>query len=324
MFVSKTPFRISFFGGGTDLPSFYEQNGGCVVSSSIDKHIYLSINKQFRTKGFNLKYSTNEFAKKIESIQHPIIKEVFKKFRINNVVLSSIADLPSNSGMGSSSSFTVGLVNLCSLFTDSTILDKEQLSEEACKIEIDLLKEPIGKQDQYAASFGGFNRFHFNNDGSVDVENLNLGHSSVKLEKNLMLFHLGGSRRASSILKDQNEKIKTDNFAIENSIYLRNIAKDFCLKKLKKNIDYFGELLNENWLFKKKISNRISSEFIDQFYEDAISSGAIGGKLLGAGGAGFFLLYVREKDQMKVKEKLSEFYLENFKFENHGSIAQKL
>ena len=324
MFVSKTPFRISFFGGGTDLPSFYQQNGGCVVSSSIDKHIYLSINKQFRTKGFNLKYSTNEFAKKIESIQHPIIKEVFKKFRVNNVVLSSIADLPSNSGMGSSSSFTVGLVNLCSLFADSTVLNKEQLSEEACKIEIDLLKEPIGKQDQYAASFGGFNRFHFNNDGSVDVENLNLGPSSVKLEKNLMLFHLGGSRRASSILKDQNKKIKTDNNAIENSTYLRNIAKDFCLKKLKKNIDYFGELLNENWLFKKKISNRISSEFIDQFYEDAISSGAIGGKLLGAGGAGFFLLYVREKDQMKVKTKLSEFYLENFKFENHGSIVQKL
>ena len=324
MLITKTPFRISFFGGGTDLPSFYESNGGCVVSSSINKYIYLSMNKQFRTSGLNLKYSINEFAKTTESIKHPIIREIFIKYEISDVVLSSIADLPSNSGMGSSSSFTVGLINLCSSFSESKNLDKKQLSEEACKLEIDVLKEPIGKQDQYAASYGGLNRYHFNEDGTVDVEDLNLEKDYEQIEKNLMLFHLGGSRKASSILKDQNKNLKTEKNAIDNSIYLKNLAKDFNPEKIKKNTDYLGELLNENWNFKKKISNKISSELIDQFYEDAISAGAIGGKLLGAGGAGFFLLYAREKDQKKVKEKLSKFYLEDFKLEKYGSILQKL
>ncbi len=324
MFITKTPFRISFFGGGTDLPSFYEQNGGCVVSSSINKYIYLSINRQFRTSGFNLKYSTNEFAETTESIKHPIIREIFNKYNIDNVVLSSIADLPSNSGMGSSSSFTVGLINLCSTFAKGINLDKKQLSEEACKLEIDVLNEPIGKQDQYAASYGGLNRYHFNEDGSVDIEDLNLEKDYKDIERNLMLFHLGGSRKASSILVDQNKKIKTEKNAMENSIYLKKLAKDFNPERLKKNTDYLGELLNENWHFKKKISNKISSELIDQFYEDATSAGAIGGKLLGAGGAGFFLLYVREKDQIKVKEKLSKFYLEDFKLETYGSILKNL
>ena len=324
MLITKTPFRISFFGGGTDLPSFYEQNGGCVVSSSINKYIYLSINKQFRTSGFNLKYSTNEFAETNESIKHPIIREIFYKYKISDVVLSSIADLPSNSGMGSSSTFTVGLINLCSSFAEDINLDKKQLSEEACRLEIDVLKEPIGKQDQYAASYGGLNRYHFNQDGSVDVEDLNLETIYPSLENNLMLFHLGGSRKASSILEDQNKNLKKDNKAIENSIFLKKLAKDFSPERLKKNIDYFGELLNENWLFKKKISNKISTGIIDQFYEDAMSAGAIGGKLLGAGGAGFFLLYVREKNQLKVKEKLSKFYQEDFKFEKYGSVIQKL
>ncbi len=324
MLVTKTPFRVSFFGGGTDLPSFYESNGGCVVSSSINKYIYLSINRQFRTLGLNLKYSTNEFAKTTESIKHPIIREIFIKYKISDVVLSSIADLPSNSGMGSSSSFTVGLINLCSSFSKSINLDKKQLSEEACKLEIDVLKEPIGKQDQYAASYGGLNRYHFNKDGSVDVEDLNLEKDYEHIEKNLMLFHLGGSRKASSILTDQNKNLKTEKNAIDNSIYLKKLAEDFNPEKLKKNTDYLGELLNENWNFKKNMSNKISSETIDQFYEDARSAGAIGGKLLGAGGAGFFLLYVREKDQRKVREQLSNFYLEDFKLEKYGSILQKL
>ena len=324
MLVTKTPFRISFFGGGTDLPSFYESNGGCVVSSSINKYIYLSINRQFRTPGLNLKYSTNEFAKTTESIKHPIIREIFIKYKISDVVLSSIADLPSNSGMGSSSSFTVGLIKLCASFSKSINLDKKQLSEEACKLEIDVLKEPIGKQDQYAASYGGLNRYHFNKDGSVDVEDLNLEKDYEHIEKNLMLFHLGGSRKASSILTDQNKNLKTEMNAINNSIYLKKLAEDFNPEKLKKNTDYLGELLNENWNFKKNISKKISSETIDQFYEDARSAGAIGGKLLGAGGAGFFLLYVREKDQRKVREQLSNFYLEDFKLEKYGSILQKL
>ena len=226
--------------------------------------------------------------------------------------------------MGSSSSFTVGLINLCSSFSKSINLDKKQLSEEACKLEIDVLKEPIGKQDQYAASYGGLNRYHFNKDGSVDVEDLNLEKDYEHIEKNLMLFHLGGSRKASSILTDQNKNLKTEKNAIDNSIYLKKLAEDFNPEKLKKNTDYLGELLNENWNFKKNMSNKISSETIDQFYEDARSAGAIGGKLLGAGGAGFFLLYVREKDQRKVREQLSNFYLEDFKLEKYGSILQKL
>lgn len=318
MYLTKTPFRISFFGGGTDLPEFYKNYGGCVVSSTIDKYIYLAINKQFERKGYNLKYKINELPKTINSIKHPIIKEVFKKYKIHDVVLSSIADLPSNSGMGSSSAFTVGLLKLCAAYGEGLDLKKRVVSEDACEIEITKLKEPIGKQDQYASGYGGFNKIHFSKEGKVEIEPINLKSNFFKLENNLLLFHLGGLRKASSVLKDQIKQIKTKNSSVQNSIKLKEIAKDFDQKKLIKNIDLFGELLNENWEFKKSISKNISSPYIDEFYKTALSSGAIGGKLLGAGGGGFFLIYAKQKDQKKIIKKLNKFNLVNFSFENKG------
>ncbi len=318
MFLTKTPFRISFFGGGTDLPEFYKNYGGCVVSSTIDKYIYLTINKQFQKKGFNLKYKINEFPKTINSIKHPIIREVFKKYHIKDVVLSSIADLPSNSGMGSSSTFTVGLLKLCAAYSEGLDLEKRVVSAMACEIEIINLKEPIGKQDQYASGFGGFNKIHFNNDGEVEIEPINLKSNILRLEKNLLLFYLGGLRKASSVLKDQNKQIRNKKISVQNSLNLKKIAEDFDEKKLLKNIDLFGELLNENWKFKKTISKKISSPYIDEFYKEALSSGAIGGKILGAGGGGFFLIYARQKDHKKIIKKLKNFNLINFSFENKG------
>ncbi len=324
MIVTKTPFRISFLGGGSDLPSFFQNHGGCVVTSSLDKFIYLSINNHFEEKGFNLKYSKNELATSINEIKHPIIKKVFSIYKINDVVLSSIADLPANTGMGSSSAFTVGLINLCNYFSKKKLLSKSSLAEAACNVEIKSLKEPIGKQDQYASSFGGFNKIIFNKDNSVEVIPMKMRGCLNELNENLLLFYLGGKRKASSVLKEQNEKIKKNLTAIDSTKKIMKLAEEFKETEIKKNLDLFGELLDTNWILKRSITNKISNPFIDEFYETAKKNGAIGGKLLGAGSGGFFLVYARKKDHSKLKRKLGKYKFIKFSFGSNGSKLIKI
>jgi len=316
MLVTKTPLRISFCGGGSDLPSYYERFGGHVVSSTIDKYVYLVLERSFHTEMTSLKYSVLENVKSTDDIKHPIFRECLKMYGIKGVDICSLADIPSGTGMGSSGSFTVSLVNLLRAYLGYPS-DKELLAEKACEIEMDILKEPVGKQDQYAASYGGLNYYHFKKDGTVEVEPLQLSADlKDKLNSRLSLFYVGGERKASDILKEQSrisEKRDADqkkmcSFALQLRDDLRS-----------GNIDSLGRLLDESWKLKKGLAAGISGDTIDRVYEIGMENGAIGGKLLGAGGAGFMLFYSDEKDRAGLKAALKGFREVPFKFENSGS-----
>lgn len=318
MIISKTPLRISFVGGGSDLPSYYLKNGGAVLSTSIDKYIYLSMHSYFLKDKYFLKYSKNELVNSLDDINHPIIKEVFKYFNIKGVDFNSSADLPSGTGMGSSSSFTSGLINLCCSFK-GIYMSREDIANLACKIEIDLLNEPIGKQDQYACSVGGLNFIEFKLDGSVNIEKLNLNEDLIKkMSNNLFLFYLGNTRSTSSILKEQKENVENDTI---NQNLNKIVELAFKLKKdlICGDIDSLGECLHRGWMLKRELASGITTPTIDHYYKIAIEAGAIGGKLLGAGGGGFLLFYVPPKNHIRVKNALKSLHHLEFNFENTGT-----
>jgi D-glycero-alpha-D-manno-heptose-7-phosphate kinase len=318
MVISKTPFRISFVGGGSDLPSYYLNHGGAVLSTSIDKYIYLSMHGYFMDNKYFLKYSKNELVDDINQINHPIIREVFRYFDINGVDFNSSADLPSGTGMGSSSSFTSGLINLCSTFKGQ-YMSREEIAKLACKIEIDILKEPIGKQDQYACAVGGVNFIEFHKDGSVNVEKIHLSdEKKLEMSNNLLLFYLGNSRSASSVLSEQKQNIE-DGKKIENLGKMVKLAYDLKSEILKGEIDALGDILHKGWTLKKELASGISSQIIDYYYKLAIDSGAIGGKLLGAGGGGFLLFYVKPENQIAVKNALKDLRFTEFNLDNSGT-----
>ncbi len=318
MVISKTPFRISFVGGGSDLPSYYLKHGGAVLSTSIDKYIYLSMHKYFINNKYLLKYSKNEHVDNINQIKHPIIREVFKYFDINGVDFNSSADLPSGTGMGSSSAFTSGLINLCCIYKGK-YMSREAIADLACKIEIEILKEPIGKQDQYACAVGGLNFIEFNKDNSVNIEKIHLDvERKMILSNNLLLFYLGNTRSASSVLSEQKQNIE-DGKKIENLSKLVQLAYDLKSEILKGEIDALGESLHKGWILKKELASGISSQNIDYYYDLAIKAGAIGGKLLGAGGGGFLLFYVKQKNQQSVKNALKDLAYTEFNFDNSGT-----
>ncbi|WCL51270.1 GHMP family kinase ATP-binding protein [Leptospira sp. GIMC2001] len=319
MIISRTPFRISFTGGGSDLKDYYEKFGGCVISTSIDKYIYLSIHPYFMENKYFLKYSNNELTNNAEDIKHNIIREVFLKYNINGVDFNSSADVPSGTGLGSSSCFTVGLINLCNAYTDK-YMDKNSIADLACQIEIDVLKEPIGKQDQYGCAIGGLNFIEFDKDDSVIVEKISLRKDSYqKLEENLMMFYIGGTRSASDILEKQ-KKNTNDNQATINGLHkLVELTKLLRKELLSNNIDALGDILNTGWMYKRELSSNISNERIDHYYNLALKNGAIGGKLLGAGGSGFLLFYVPLEKQDKLRLALSEVQEFPFQFEKSGT-----
>jgi D-glycero-alpha-D-manno-heptose-7-phosphate kinase len=318
MIISRTPLRISFAGGGSDLPSFYTQEQGAVLSTTIDKYIYLAIHKYFDPDKIQLKYAKTELVNSYSDIQHPIFRECLSEFSIKGVDINSIADIPAGTGLGSSSSFTVGLLNVINAYMHRYV-SQEYLASKACAIEIDRLKEPIGKQDQYAAAYGGLNFIRFNYDGTVDVEKI-LMKPEIKrqFEANLVMIYTGDTHSAGSLLKLQNQAMKQ---ADKRTIQREIVQQAFELKEALQNnqIDDFGRILHEGWLLKKSLTASISTALVDEVYKKGLDAGALGGKLLGAGGGGFILFYCIAEKLDNFKKEMAGYRELDFQFDNTGS-----
>lgn len=320
MIISKTPFRVSFFGGGTDYPSWYEKNGGAVLSTTIDKYCYISVRylPPFFKHKHRIVYSVIEDVRSIDEIQHPVVKALMKMFKIDKgLEIHHDGDLPARSGLGSSSAFTVGMLN--SLYAlDGHIISKHNLANQAIHVERDILKENVGSQDQVAVAYGGFNKVTFQNDHNFRIEPVTLKKERVALlQDNLMLIFTGLSRIASEIAADQ---IKNTPRNEEELGMLRQMVEEAIdILNSKRDIHAFGSLLNESWQIKKKLSKNISNPAIDALYGKALKNGAIGGKLLGAGGGGFMLLFVPPSKRKRLRAALKDFLEVKFAFENNGS-----
>lgn len=318
MIMTKTPFRISLFGGGSDLEAFYSQSPGAVLSFTIDKYMYLSVHNFFEKDKIRAKYSRTETVNDPRDINHPIIREVFLQFKVKGgVELSSIADIPAGTGMGSSSCFTVGLLQ--NLYArHNKFVPKQRLAEEACSIEIEKLKEPIGKQDQYAAAFGGINIFKFNTNGFVEVEQINLNQKVFQqFQSHMHLFYTGQTRSTSSVLNEQKSNMQSDE---KFKVMQQMVASVFKARDLLYSGQWqdLGELLHQNWLYKKQMASKISNPEIDEAYDRGIKAGAWGGKLLGAGGGGFLLFMCPPEKAAKLETALGLEKLK-FKVEQEGS-----
>jgi len=320
MIITQTPLRISFFGGGTDFKGYYGSNeGGAVLSTAIDKCIYVIIKKRFDDKIY-LNYSRKEIVDRVDQIKHDLVREAMRKTGIEKgVEITTLADVPSEgTGLGSSSSVTVGLLNTFYLY-QSQSQPAKRLAEEACQIEIDILKKPMGKQDQYAAAFGNLNIIKFNCDDTVNLEHL-LAEEGMKrsLEANLMLIYTGIVRRSSEILSRQKENIK-DRISLLNEI--RDMVGEGKKYLLKGKLDEFGKLLHHGWELKKKLAEKINNPRIEEIYQTALKEGALGGKISGAGGGGFLLLYCPFERQNRVRKALRTLRELPFHFEREGTKA---
>ena len=322
MIISKTPLRVSFFGGGTDIPEFYQQNkfGGAVLGTSIDKYIYHSVFK-FPSKLFDyntrISYSKVECVDNVSSIEHTPFREILNYMKIKKDVEIHIAsDLPSFSGLGTSSSFTVGLLKALHEYKNKDI-SKKNLAKTAIHIERNILNEAVGCQDQTFAAFGGFNLIEFKND-NIKVNPLRLSSDRMKeFSNSLMLFYTGIKRRAHKI---ESEKIKNINNISDNlNKILKHVQLGFDILDSNQDLSKFGYLLHETWKEKRSLSSGISNKIIDSMYDNAVSSGALGGKLLGAGGGGFLLLYVPEEKKEKIRKALSPFNEISFSINTLGS-----
>ena len=333
MIIAKTPFRISFFGGGTDFPDYFVENGGCVLSTSIDKYCYVNIRNlpPFFDYNNEIVYSKIEQVKNLDDINHPMVKNILKYFDIDNIKISYDADLPARTGLGTSSSFAVGLINAISKLKNIK-LEKKDISDLAIYVERELCKEEGGIQDQIAATFGGFNFIKFNKANKYDkklydkfgysaydyeINKIDIDNNILKtLNNNLFLFFTGISRNSFEIQKNTQKSLKNNT---TNLNHLNDMV-DISIKILKSNnIDDFGHLLNDAWKIKKSLSSSISNNHIDDIYEKGINCGAIGGKILGAGGGGFILFYVPITNHELFKSKMSDLMNVPFKFENDGT-----
>jgi len=301
MIITRSPLRICLGGGGTDLPSYYRQHTGFVISAAINRYVYITINEAFKPR-ILVKYSKFEEVDRVEEIQHPIIREALKLTGVTGPYLEivSLSDIPAGTGMGSSGSFTTAL--LCALHTlKRDFILPQDLAEQACHIELQLLKEPIGKQDQYIAAFGGITCFQFLPDDSVKVEPLKIpSETLVNLEDNLLLFFTGSSRNASDILRDQDSRTKEKNSQmLENLHFTKKLGIESRDALLSGDLNHFANLMNVHWEHKKKRSPGMTSGEIDKLYDLARANGARGGKLIGAGGGGFLMFYSEEKTRLR-------------------------
>lgn len=320
MIISRTPLRISFVGGGSDINSFYTQYQGAVVSSAINKYIYIAVNKQFDGR-IIVNYSKTEIVKKVDEIQNNLVREAMRMAGITHGIhITSISDIPSEgSGMGSSSAYVVGLLNALYAYQGKHV-NAERLAQEACKIEIDILGKPIGKQDQYIAAYGGLQYIQFNKDGSVFVDPIVcLPETKQKIEKQSMLFYTGITRSADPILKVQTNNMVKSNEKREIMNKMVSLAKAMRMSLNDNKINTFGKLLHQNWILKKQMAQGVTTQKIDKWYNTAHEYGAHGGKLLGAGGGGFFLVCAPEKNHKKIIKALPELLYQDFKFEPQGS-----
>ena len=319
MIVSKTPLRMSFVGGGSDLPAYYNYDEGAVLSTTIDKYMYIIVNSKF-DGNIRLSYSITEDVDNVDKIKHPIVRNTLKMLEIpGGIEIASMADIPSKgSGLGSSSSYTVGLLNALHVYKKKYI-NREVLGKLACHVEIDLCKEPIGKQDQYIAAFGGLNLIRFYSDESVSVEPVICKPEIVdKLEESILIFYTGRTRSASTLLREQSKSM--DN-SVKRTLIKEMVKLAFDLKYILENedLDCVGELLDKNWRLKSQLVSGISDIQIDDWYQRGIKAGAKGGKLLGAGYGGFLMFFVPLEKQANVIKALSDLKTIPFSFDNSGS-----
>jgi D-glycero-alpha-D-manno-heptose-7-phosphate kinase len=321
MIIARSPLRISLGGGGTDVPSYYQEHDGFLLAAAIDRYVYVTVMRPF-TQGIYLKYSEIEQVKTVAEVKHPIMREVLAELKLKTpqVEITTLADIPSGTGLGSSGSFTTALIKALFAHYRKNI-HPAQLAEMACRIEIEKLGEPIGKQDQYIAAYGGITEFNFLKDGSVTSAPLNLSVQTVHdLEDNLLLFFTGISRSAGSILSDQVEKSKiNDSKMVDNLHFTKDLGHRSKAALINNETKKFGELMHEHWEHKKSRSSGMTSDFIDNAYNQALRSGAVGGKLVGAGGGGFLMFYANDKEMLR--SKMAELGLEEvrFKFDFEGT-----
>jgi D-glycero-alpha-D-manno-heptose-7-phosphate kinase len=321
MIITRSPLRISLGGGGTDLPSYYRQHSGFLIAAAIDKYVYINVHQRF-VDGFLLKYSHLEEAATIDEIKHPIIREALKLVDIQetNLEITSMADIPAGTGLGSSGSFTTALLKaLHALKKD--LVHPAELAEQACCIEMDKLGEPIGKQDQYIAAYGGITCFRFAPDGRVEAAPLKISQETLfNLEDNLLLFFTGYSRAASAILKEQDDKSRqSDTAMIDNLHFVKDLGKQSQKALESGDLKEFARLMDVHWQRKKERSSGMSNQDINEWYDCALANGALGGKLIGAGGGGFLMFYADDKVSLRhaMREKgLAEV---RFRFDFEGT-----
>src|SRR3989338_8882513 len=320
MIVTRTPYRLSFFGGGTDYPAWYQEHGGAVLATTIDKYCYISCRylPPFFEHKSRIVYSKIENVKQIGEIEHPSVRETLRYMEIDEgIEVHHDGDLPARTGLGSSSAFTVGLLH-CRYALKHVMPTKVQLATEAIHLERHILKEHVGSQDQVSAACGGFNRISFAPDGNIHIQPMIINRDRLKFfQEHLMLFFTGFSRYASEVAADQVRN--TINHTNELNRIFEMVDEAISILSGKGDLDSFGSLLNESWLLKRSLSDKISTPDIDQIYEAAMSAGALGGKLLGAGGGGFMLVFARPEDHESIRERLKSLLHVPFQFETNGS-----
>ncbi len=317
MIIIQSPLRVSLFGGGTDFPSYFREHGGCVLTSAIDKNIFVTIKKRFDDK-IRIGYTKTEMVDSIEEINHELIREALRKTGIaNGVEVTTMGDIPSQgSGLGSSSTVTVGALHAMYTYQRQSILT-EQLAREACEIEREILGKPIGIQDQYIAAYGGLRFMDFQKSGEVVSRRIHINDRTMRrLSDNLLLFFTGVTRKADAILVEQKKNI-VDRLSILNE--MKDIAHQACSEVENGNIDELGALLHESWELKKRLASRISNPALDDMYTIARKAGALGGKISGAGGGGFLLLYCANGCQEKVRDALRDYQEYPFALGQDGS-----
>lgn len=318
MIGTRTPFRISFAGGGSDFREFYRHTPGCVVSTAIDRYMYIFVHPFFDQK-IQVKYSKTELVDTAEQVQHPIVRELLQQFGIRSIDINSVGDIPAGTGLGSSSAFTVGLLHALYAYT-SKYVSKDDLAKQACELEIDRLGDPIGKQDQYAVAHGGLNFITFYGNEAVNVEPIILpAEAQETLEQNIILFYLGAARDSREILVEQKKNLMSDTKARINVMQMTALAQQLRLSFQAGKIDELGLILDESWQRKKRLASTISNTQIDEYYERALGAGALGGKLLGAGGGGFLLFYCPQEKQSDLIAALPELRPMKFGFDTFGT-----
>lgn len=321
MIIARSPLRISLGGGGTDLPSYYENHEGFLISAAIDKYVYITLHQTFEQE-ILLKYSKFEKVKSVNDIQHPIIRESLKMLEIKstNMEICSMADIPAGTGLGSSSSFTTALLRALHTMKGN-IVSTRTLAEEACEIEMHRLHEPIGKQDQYIAAYGGITCMNFHKDGYVWVDPLEISKETLyNLEDNLCLYFTGFSRSAGGILAEQDKKSKEmDKEMIKNLDFVKDLGYQSKKAFETGNLDTFADIMNVHWEYKKKRSGGMSNPQIDEWYNLAMKNGALGGKMIGAGGGGFLMFYANDKIKLRKAMSTTPMTEVRFRFEKEGS-----
>jgi D-glycero-alpha-D-manno-heptose-7-phosphate kinase len=299
--ITRSPLRISLGGGGTDLPSYYCDHGGFVISAALDKYVYITLHQTFFEE-LIIKYSHMEKVRSLEEIQHPLIREALRVLgqEARSLEITSMSDIPAGTGLGSSGSFLTALLHALHIYRKS-VIPKQELAEQACHIEIDRLGEPVGKQDQYVSAFGGVTCFHIDNDGKVNVAPLAIGNEALaNLEDNLVLFYTGYTRSASEILNDQDKRSKQgDRSIIDNLHFVKKLGFESKQALEAGDLRRFAEIMHVHWEHKKARSKGMSNGSIDEWYELGRANGAIGGKLIGAGGGGFLMFYTEDKTRLR-------------------------